>query len=375
MKRKSVADLYTLIEDDRQQRAATVLKDVAYGLKPMRCWRLKRGPMRLWPSISRCSKRRAKKGQCFQRPYLGVREFPPILRWLTKTSCCRCRRYRKAEANRDLGWMLHDIDFDLTATRHIFPRTNERRRIDVPPFYAEEVKAWSLASLAPLLLPFGSGNRWNGQPKVPPYGFSEEKIGWILVLDKDGRLKPLCRIWLPIKSRNRSWWVCRPWKRTSGIKPNFCGIKLPTRLAWKPIKQSRSQRKPFTPSENLWRLQAIPSWFTAKQRRWRPASLGAVFCKTGSLHISLPKICPSKCLMPTSHFLLKTNRTLSINAKPRKTLGRLPEKRRKNLRACAWLAATPPWSERLHPAIKGVFGGQSPAVRLFRSIKKPLPLW
>ena len=30
MKRKSVADLYTLIEDDRQQRAATVLKDVAY---------------------------------------------------------------------------------------------------------------------------------------------------------------------------------------------------------------------------------------------------------------------------------------------------------------------------------------------------------
>ena len=28
-----------------------------------------------------------------------------------------------------------------------------------------------------------------GNPKVPPYGFSEEKIGWILVLDKEGRLK------------------------------------------------------------------------------------------------------------------------------------------------------------------------------------------
>ena len=24
-----------------------------------------------------------------------------------------------------------------------------------------------------------------GNPKVPPYGFSEEKIGWILVLDKE----------------------------------------------------------------------------------------------------------------------------------------------------------------------------------------------
>lgn len=30
MRRKSVEDLYVLIEDDRQQRAATVLKDVGY---------------------------------------------------------------------------------------------------------------------------------------------------------------------------------------------------------------------------------------------------------------------------------------------------------------------------------------------------------
>ena len=30
MRRKSVEDLYALIEDDRQQRAATVLKDVVY---------------------------------------------------------------------------------------------------------------------------------------------------------------------------------------------------------------------------------------------------------------------------------------------------------------------------------------------------------
>ena len=36
MKRKSVADLYTLIEDDRQQRAATVLKDVAYVIEAHR---------------------------------------------------------------------------------------------------------------------------------------------------------------------------------------------------------------------------------------------------------------------------------------------------------------------------------------------------
>ena len=46
-----------------------------------------------------------------------------------------------SEANRDLGWMLHDIDFDHGNTPHFFRAQMKEGVIDVPPFYAEEVKA------------------------------------------------------------------------------------------------------------------------------------------------------------------------------------------------------------------------------------------
>ena len=46
-----------------------------------------------------------------------------------------------------------------------------------------------LASLARYYCRLAAKTDDMGNPKVPPYGFSEEKIGWILVLDKEGRLK------------------------------------------------------------------------------------------------------------------------------------------------------------------------------------------
>ena len=61
-----------------------------------------------------------------------------------------------------------------------------------------------------------------GNPKVPPYGFSEEKIGWILVLDKEGRLKiAVPNLTADKKPQPKLMSVPRPEKRTSGIKPNF----------------------------------------------------------------------------------------------------------------------------------------------------------
>lgn len=46
-----------------------------------------------------------------------------------------------------------------------------------------------LASLARYYRRLAAETDDMGNPKVPPYGFSEEKIGWILVLDKEGHLK------------------------------------------------------------------------------------------------------------------------------------------------------------------------------------------
>lgn len=175
-----------------------------------------------------------------------------------------------------------------------------------------------------------------GNPKVPPYGFSEEKIGWILVLDKEGRLKTVVpNLTADKKPQPKLMSVPRPEKRTSGIKPNFLWDKtaymmrsikgahyFSARLAWKPIKTKpkpkknrlRRLKKPLKPSSNTISIYCK----TTKMKACKPC---AVFCKTGSLHISLPKICLSKCLIPTSHFLLKNRPLLSINAKPRKPCG------------------------------------------------------
>lgn len=58
--------------------------------------------------------RRAKKGQCFHRPYFGCREFPVDFEW--------CDEPPKSPfiGEQDLGFMLHDIDFSDNMTPHFF---------------------------------------------------------------------------------------------------------------------------------------------------------------------------------------------------------------------------------------------------------------
>lgn len=61
-----------------------------------------------------------------------------------------------------------------------------------------------------------------GNPKVPSYGFSEEKIGWILVLSESGELVDITpHFTYEKKPKRKLMSVPRPEKRTSGIKPNF----------------------------------------------------------------------------------------------------------------------------------------------------------
>ncbi|EMT4645266.1 type I-C CRISPR-associated protein Cas8c/Csd1, partial [Neisseria gonorrhoeae] len=90
-----------------------------------------------------------------------------------------------------------------------------------------------------------------GNPKVPSYGFSEEKIGWILVLDKEGRLKTVVpNLTADKKPQPKLMSVPRPEKRTSGIKPNFLWDKTAYALGVEANKnKAEAKEKPFTPSE------------------------------------------------------------------------------------------------------------------------------
>ncbi len=54
--------------------------------------------------------RRARKGMCFTRPYLGCREFAAHFA-LLEADCSLPAVDPSLLGDRDLGWMLHDLDF------------------------------------------------------------------------------------------------------------------------------------------------------------------------------------------------------------------------------------------------------------------------
>jgi CRISPR-associated protein Cas5d len=55
--------------------------------------------------------RRAKKGQCFNQPYLGCREFSAEVRLVNPQT----EHAIPIPETRDLGWMLYDMDFSNPA--------------------------------------------------------------------------------------------------------------------------------------------------------------------------------------------------------------------------------------------------------------------
>ena len=96
--------LETFIEDDRQQRASLVLRDVAYGIEAHFDLVGEGGNAAKHAEMFR---RRAGKGQCFHHPYLGCREFPARFALVEEAFPDSALAGEK-----DLGWMLHDIDFE-----------------------------------------------------------------------------------------------------------------------------------------------------------------------------------------------------------------------------------------------------------------------
>ena len=104
-------DLAIYIEDDRQQRAGLLLRDVAYRVHAdMEVRSDRRDPMPP-QKYHAMFERRAEHGQCVNQPYLGCREFAARVRLVTEPS----KEPAPIGDSRDLGWMLHDLDFENPA--------------------------------------------------------------------------------------------------------------------------------------------------------------------------------------------------------------------------------------------------------------------
>jgi len=103
---KRVGDLALYVEDERQQRAGLFLRDVAYrlhaDLEVLPDGGANNPPAKFWDMFER----RVGKGQCVNQPYLGCREFACDFRLVGDNDAAA-----PIPETRDLGWMLHDIDF------------------------------------------------------------------------------------------------------------------------------------------------------------------------------------------------------------------------------------------------------------------------
>lgn len=122
-----------LAEDVRAQRVSLVLRDVAYAIDARfemteRAGRDDNPAKHLDMFI-----RRARKGQCFHQPCLGCREFPAhfaLVEGAPPTPDASLM------GERDLGYMLHDIDFAHGRLPRFFHAVMRDGVIDIPPFPA-----------------------------------------------------------------------------------------------------------------------------------------------------------------------------------------------------------------------------------------------
>jgi CRISPR-associated protein Cas5d len=135
--KQGTGELALYVDEDRQQRAALLLRDVAWRLHADLVVRPDRRDPEPPAKFFAMFERRARKGQCVNQPYLGCREF--AARWRLVDDLAA--EPPPIAETRDLGWMLHDLDFaDATNPQPRFFRAQMTAGvIEVPPFDGQEV--------------------------------------------------------------------------------------------------------------------------------------------------------------------------------------------------------------------------------------------
>jgi len=110
--------LYLDSNEDRAQRTTLLLKNVCYVIEAHFEMTERKGPDDTQEKHYNIFLRRAKKGQCYHRPYLGCREFPAHFELLEGEA--PKSYYSEDLEEKDLGWMLYDIDYGNNYTPKFF---------------------------------------------------------------------------------------------------------------------------------------------------------------------------------------------------------------------------------------------------------------
>jgi CRISPR-associated protein Cas5d len=122
-------DLSLQITEYRQQRAALLLRDVGYVIEAH--FEIHSGPENAAKHLDQFS-RRARRGACFTRPYLGCREFAAHFTLLEDENDMP-KVDTSLKGDSDLGWMLHDVDFGKNKEARFFRAQMRDGVITIPP--------------------------------------------------------------------------------------------------------------------------------------------------------------------------------------------------------------------------------------------------
>ncbi|MBT9332983.1 type I-C CRISPR-associated protein Cas5c [Paracidobacterium acidisoli] len=113
-------------DEDRAQRNTLALREVDYGVTACMHLTPRAGDEDSLEKFRAMFVRRMNIGQQHYQPYLGCREFPATVEFWDGTPA------PLAHETRELGWMLHDIDFGPQNQARFFPARLERGVMRIP---------------------------------------------------------------------------------------------------------------------------------------------------------------------------------------------------------------------------------------------------
>lgn len=130
--------IYVNDSSERAQRAGLFLRDVAYRVHAELEFIRDRDPGANAGKYLQMFERRARKGQCVNQPYLGCREFAAAFRLVDDPDS----EPPPIDDTRDLGFMLHDLDFSNPAdpAPRFFRAQLDKGVVSIPAWDSEEVR-------------------------------------------------------------------------------------------------------------------------------------------------------------------------------------------------------------------------------------------
>lgn len=128
------------VEDERQQRAGLLLRDVKYRIYANLLFDAAKDPESDYGKYAAMFERRAGKGQCFNQPYLGTREFSCAFRLVGNG--VQDSEPAAIAQDKPLGWMLYDLDYSdkNNPTPRFFNAEMKQGVVQVPAWESEEVR-------------------------------------------------------------------------------------------------------------------------------------------------------------------------------------------------------------------------------------------